>query len=87
MADGYNDKIRQVLLLTVIIALAFLLFKELYAFFPGFLGAITWYILCRNFYYFLTEKKGWNRAATATLFLAARSRKRAAISRTPDRRT
>jgi predicted PurR-regulated permease PerM len=69
MAGGYNNRIRQVLLLIVIIGLALLLFKELYAFFPGFLGAITWYILCRNLYSFLTEKKGWNRALTATLFM------------------
>jgi len=69
MADRYNDRIRQVLLLAVVIGLAFLLFKELYAFFPGFLGAITWYILCRSAYTFLTEKRHWNRAATASLFL------------------
>jgi predicted PurR-regulated permease PerM len=69
MANQYNDRIRQVLLLTVVIGLALLLFRELYGFFPGFLGAVTSYFLCRGAYSFLTEKKGWNRAATAALFL------------------
>lgn len=69
MAEGYNDRLRQLLLLIVIIALGLLLFKELYAFFPGFLGAITWYILCRRAYLYLTEQKHWNKAFTATLFL------------------
>ena len=57
------------LLLAVIIGLGWLLFRELYAFFPGFLGAITLYILCKDPYSFLTEKKGWNQSLTAALFL------------------
>lgn len=71
MSDPYNNRIRQVLLLIVIIGLALLLFKELYAFFPGFLGAITLYILCRNYYFILTVKKRWNKALTAALFMVA----------------
>ncbi|HEY4289370.1 MAG TPA: AI-2E family transporter [Puia sp.] len=69
MSDPYNNRIRQVLLLIVVIGLALLIFKELYAFFPGFLGAITWYILCRNFYFILTVKKRWNKTLTAALFM------------------
>ena len=57
------------LLLTVIIGLALLLFKELYAFFPGFLGALTWYILCRRLFFFLTEKKKWNSTLAAILLV------------------
>ncbi|MBS1663875.1 MAG: AI-2E family transporter [Bacteroidetes bacterium] len=67
--ESTNTRIRQLLLLAAIIGLALLLFKELYAFFPGFLGAITWYILCRDFYSYLTEKKGWKKGLTAVLFL------------------
>jgi len=69
MTDRYNDRLRQVLLLAAILGLALLLFKELWAFFPGFLGAVTWYILCRNMYNYLTDKKHWNRALAASLFL------------------
>lgn len=69
MANRYNNRIRQVLLLAVIIGLALLLFKELYAFFPGFLGAVTWYILCRKTNFILTEKKGWNKTVVAVLLL------------------
>ncbi|MHA4809724.1 AI-2E family transporter [Flavitalea flava] len=69
MAGTYNDKIRQVLLLAVMIGLALLLFRELYGFFPGFLGAITLYILSRGYFLFLTEKKGWNKSAVALLFM------------------
>ncbi|HXO75431.1 MAG TPA: AI-2E family transporter [Puia sp.] len=69
MPDKYNNRIRQLLLLTVIIGLALLLFKELYAFFPGFLGAVTWYILCRRPFFFLTEKKKWNQTLATILFV------------------
>ncbi|MBS1602513.1 MAG: AI-2E family transporter [Bacteroidetes bacterium] len=69
MTNQYNERLRQVLLLAAILGLALLLFKELWAFFPGFLGAVTWYILCRNMYNYLTEKKHWNRALAASLFL------------------
>lgn len=69
MPETNNTRIRQLLLLAAIIGLALLLFRELYAFFPGFLGAITWYILCRDAYSYLTEKKHWNRALAASLFL------------------
>ena len=71
MADNYNNKIRQVILLSVIVALALLLFWQLYGFFPGFLGAVTLYILGRDFYFYLTEKKRWNQKLAAILFLLA----------------
>lgn len=71
MINTYNNKIRQVLLLALLIGLGCLLFKELYNFFPGFLGAITLYILSRDSYLFLTEKKKWRPALTTTLFLLA----------------
>jgi predicted PurR-regulated permease PerM len=69
MAYRFNDRLRQALLLAAILGLALLLFKELWAFFPGFLGAVTWYILCRGMYNYLTEKKHWNRVLAASLFL------------------
>jgi predicted PurR-regulated permease PerM len=38
---------------------------------PGFLGAVTMYILMRETYFNLTIKKKWNKTATAILFIAA----------------
>jgi predicted PurR-regulated permease PerM len=57
------------MLLLVVIALALLLFWELYPFFPGFLGAITIYILSRDRYRLLVDKQKRNPSATALLFM------------------
>ena len=59
MADSYNNKLRQLLLLVIVLALAVVLLLELYGFFPGFLGAVTLYILSRDLYFYLTEKRIW----------------------------
>lgn len=67
--QDFNNKLRQVILLLFIAALAVLLFCELYLFFPGFLGAITLYILSRNRYIQLVTKRKWNKSATALLFM------------------
>jgi predicted PurR-regulated permease PerM len=71
MGDAYNDRIRQILLLVVIGGLAILLFWQLYGFFPGFLGAVTLYILGRDLYFYLTITKGWNKTLAALLFMLA----------------
>ena len=66
---NFNNRIRQVLLILLLVALAFLLVKELYIFLPGFLGAVTLYILSREWYLYLTEKRKWNKNLTGTIFL------------------
>lgn len=65
----FNNRLRQIVLLLIIILLAFLLLQQLYIFLPGFLGAITMYILFRDSYYGLTLKKKWNKTGTALLFI------------------
>lgn len=57
------------LLLIVVGGLAALLLLELYGFFPGFLGAVTLYILSRDGYLYLTEKRRWKKGPTAVLVL------------------
>jgi len=52
-----------------IIMLGVLIVKELYIFVPGFLGAITMYILTRNIYFRLVEKKKWKPTWTAIMFI------------------
>jgi len=69
MPSIFNDRLRQILLLLIIILLAILLLNQLYIFLPGFLGAVTLFILLRESYYNLTIKKQWNKTATMLLFI------------------
>lgn len=71
MTTDFNNRLRQIFFLLFLIAGAVLLFNELYIFFPGFLGALTLYILSRKWYYFLTIDKKWNKSLTAALFMVA----------------
>ena len=71
MPSIFNNRLRQIVLLLVIILLAILLLQQLYVFLPGFLGAITLYILFRETYYGLTIKKRWNKTMTALLLIFA----------------
>jgi predicted PurR-regulated permease PerM len=65
----FNTRIRQVLLLSVIILLGFLIVRELYVFLPGFLGAITLYILSRDSFMRLVNVKKWKPGWTALMFM------------------
>jgi predicted PurR-regulated permease PerM len=65
----FNNRVRQVILLLILLALAILLFMELSLFFPGVLGAITLYILSRNKYQYLVTKRKWKKGGTALLFM------------------
>ncbi len=67
----FSNRLRQIILLIILVALGFLLVKELYIFLPGFLGAVTLYILSRGWYRYLTIKKKWNKNLAATAFILA----------------
>jgi predicted PurR-regulated permease PerM len=69
MVSDFNNRIRQVGFLLIVIALAIIVFRQLYIFFPGFLGALTLYILCRKYYFHLTEERKWKKGLTAILFM------------------
>lgn len=69
MNELFNNRLRQLLLLFLLIGLAVILMGEIHAFIPGFLGAITLYILQREYFYSLTIKKKWNKTLTAWLFI------------------
>ena len=69
MPTTFNNRLRQIILLVLVILLAVLLLKQLYIFLPGFLGAVTLYILLRETYFNLTIKKNWNKTGTALLFI------------------
>jgi predicted PurR-regulated permease PerM len=65
----FSNRLRQVILLIALLALGYLLVQQLYVFLPGFLGAVTLYILSRGWYKRLTTRWGWNKNLAATLFL------------------
>ena len=65
----FNNRIRQILLILLIGFLAFLIIRELYIFLPGFMGALTFYILGRERYFRLTEKKGMKPGLVASIMI------------------
>lgn len=66
---GFNNRLRQIILLALIILIGVLMIRHFYIFLPGVLGAITLYILSRNQYFNLIEKKKWRPGWTAMLFI------------------
>jgi predicted PurR-regulated permease PerM len=71
MTTSFNDRLRQLLLLAIIILLAFLLISELYIFLPGLLGGLTLYILSRTLFFRLVYGKKWKKGLTALLIMVA----------------
>lgn len=64
-----NERLKQISFVLLIVLLAALLFSELYTYFPGFLGAITLYIVSRKFMFQLTEKRHWNKSLAAAFMM------------------
>lgn len=64
-----NPIINQIMLITIIVLVCWFIFRYLSYYLPGFLGAITLYILFRDWYFRLTVQKKWNRIATSLLFI------------------
>ncbi len=69
MAVIDNERIKQVSFLLIIVLLAYVLFRELYTFLPGFLGAITMYILSRKYMFRLVEERKWRKNLAAALLM------------------
>jgi len=69
MDTNFNDRLRQLFLLFVIILLGYLLLAEMYIFLPGLLGGITLYILTRGLYFTCVYKHKWKKGGTALLFI------------------
>jgi predicted PurR-regulated permease PerM len=63
------NRLRQLLLIVVILLIGVVLFNELYSFVPAVLGAVTLYILLRNSVFWLTEKRKWRKAGAALLLM------------------
>ena len=67
--NTFNNRIKQLLLLFIIIFLGFLAIRELTYFLPGLLGALTLYILSREKYFRLVYEKKWKKGLSAILFI------------------
>ncbi len=65
----FNDRIRQLIVLFILILLVYLVIKELYIFLPGLLGALTLYILSRGQYFQLVYNRKWKKGRAAGLFI------------------
>jgi predicted PurR-regulated permease PerM len=66
---GFNERLRQILILLLILLIAVLLISQLTIFIPGMLGGITLYILSRTLYFQLIYKRKWKKGWTALLFI------------------
>ena len=66
---GFNERLRQILILILILSIAILLISQLTIFIPGLLGGITLYILSRSLYFQLIFKRKWKKGWTAMLFI------------------
>ena len=69
VSPTFNERIKQVLMLIIIVGLMFLVIQELVTFLPGLLGAITLYIVSRAKYFQLTFQKKWKKGWTAMGFI------------------
>jgi len=65
----FNNRIKQVLLLSLIILLVYLVIQELNIFLPGLLGALTLYILSRSNYFQLVYNRKWKKGWAGFLFI------------------
>lgn len=66
---SFNNRIKQVLLLSIILLLVYLVVRELNLFLPGLLGALTLYILSRSNYFQLVYNRKWKKGRAASLFI------------------
>jgi predicted PurR-regulated permease PerM len=67
--NTFNNHLRQIILLALILMLGIMLITELYLFLPGLLGGVTLFILSRKLYYKITVQKKWHKGLTALLFI------------------
>jgi predicted PurR-regulated permease PerM len=65
----FNNRIKQILLLALLILLIWIVINELHIFLPGLLGAVTLYILSRASYFQLIYNKKWKKGRAAGLFI------------------
>ncbi|GAB3016760.1 AI-2E family transporter [Niabella terrae] len=63
------DVLRQLFIIALILIIGYVLVVNLTFFIPGALGAVTLYVLYRNKYIYLVEKRGWKRSLASMFFI------------------
>ena len=66
---SFNNRLRQIILLSVITLIGILMLRHFYVFLPGVLGAIILYILSRKTFTYFVESKKWRPGWTALLYI------------------
>jgi predicted PurR-regulated permease PerM len=66
---NFNDRIRQLVLLFLIVFLVYLSIQELDIFLPGLLGAVTLYILSRANYFQMVYNRKWKKGRAAGIYI------------------
>lgn len=69
LINTFNNRLRQIILVGIILFLTILFVMQLSIFLPGILGGITLYILTRKWYQTITQYKKWHKSVTALLFI------------------
>lgn len=71
MREKYIDaaKIRQVSFITILVLVGWILFRELQAFIPAFLGALTLYVIMRKWMFRLIYMRKWKPGLAAMLLM------------------
>lgn len=64
-----NTPINQIMLILIILLISLLVFKNLLYYLPGFLGAVTLYILYRKSYFKFTEHYNWNKSLISIAYI------------------
>jgi len=67
--NNFNNHLRQIILLAIVILIGFLIVKHFYIFLPGVLGSITLYILSKKSYCRLIDDRKWRPGWTALLYI------------------
>lgn len=65
----FNNRLRQIILIGIILFLTIIFVIQLRIFLPGLLGGITLYILTRKWYQKLSLQKKWHKGLIALLFI------------------
>jgi predicted PurR-regulated permease PerM len=69
MEQVFNSRLKQVLFLILLIALATVIINQLSGYLPGLLGAVAFYILSRENYFQLIYKRKWKKGRAAGIFI------------------
>lgn len=65
----FNNRLRQLILLGLIIFLTIVFVSQLNVLLPGTMGGITFYILTRKWYQAITQQRKWKKGLAALLFI------------------